>query len=88
MLKKYPQMTLQCAGHADAKGAFEYNQWMSDRRVKRVIDYIVERGVSASRLSGKGFGETKLINDCTNEKECTDEERAINRRTEFVIVKM
>ena len=87
-MNKNPEMVLACAGHADAKGASDYNQWMSDRRVKRVIDYIVARGISASRISGRGFGETKLINDCTNDKECTDEERAINRRTEFVIVKM
>ncbi len=88
MLKQYPQMVLKCGGYTDAKGEVEYNQWMSNRRAKRVIDYILEGGISASRISGKGFGETKLINDCTNEKECTDKERAINRRTEFVIVKM
>ena len=88
IMKGNPKMVIICNGYTDAKGEVEYNQWMSDRRAKRVIDYIVQGGISASRISGKGYGETKLINDCTNEKECTDEQRAINRRTEFVIVKM
>ena len=88
MMKKNPKIVIECAAHADAKGEFGYNQWMSDRRAKRAIDFIVSKGISRSRISGKGYGETVLINDCTNEKECTDKERAINRRVEFVIVKM
>ncbi len=88
MMKKNPKIIIDCAAHADAKGESEYNQWMSDRRAKRAIDFIVSKGISRSRISGKGYGETVLINDCTNEKECTDKERAINRRAEFVIVKM
>ncbi len=87
-MKKYPKMVIECAAYADAKGEIEYNQWMSDRRAKRAIDFIISKGISATRISGKGYGETNLINDCTNEKECTNEQRAINRRTEFVIVKM
>ena len=88
MMKKNPKMVVACAAHADAKGEFKYNQWMSDRRAKRAIDFIVSKGISVSRISGKGFGETLLVNDCTNEKECTNEQRAVNRRVEFVIVKM
>ena len=88
LMKQYPQMVVQCNGYTDSKGEEDYNQWMSDRRSKRVIDYLIQSGISSSRISGKGFGETNLRNDCTNEKECTDEQRAINRRTEIVIVKM
>jgi len=88
MMKENPKMVIECEGHTDAKGDDKYNQWMSDRRAKRAIDYIVSKGISASRISGKGYGETQLVNECTNEVECSDEERAANRRTEFVIVKM
>jgi len=88
MLRENPKLVLKCSGFTDAKGDEKYNQWMSDRRAKRVVDFIVSKGISSSRISGKGYGETNLVNDCTNEKECTDEERADNRRTEFVIVRM
>ncbi len=88
LMRKNPKMIVKCAAHTDAKGDVKYNQWMSDRRAKRVIDYIVGKGISSSRISGKGFEEKFIINKCTNDVECTDEERAANRRVEFVIVKM
>jgi len=88
IMKENPKMILECAGHADAKGDVKYNQWMSDRRVKRVIDYIVSKGISSSRISGKGFEEKYIVNNCVEGVECTDEERAANRRVEFVVVKM
>tara|TARA_R110002073_G_scaffold40547_6_gene115437 strand:- start:103213 stop:104124 length:912 start_codon:yes stop_codon:yes gene_type:complete len=88
LMKQNPEMKLECAGYTDAKGATEYNMWMSDRRAARVVDYLLKRGISAARISGKGYGETKLVNSCTNEVDCTDKERAANRRTEFVIVEM
>ncbi len=88
IMQKNPAMVIECRAHTDAKGDVKYNQWMSDRRAKRVIDYIVSRGIGASRISGKGYEEKYIINKCTNDVECTDEERAANRRVEFVIVKM
>ena len=88
LMKKNPEMVLECSGHADSKGTDSYNQWMSDRRVKRVIDYVINRGIGVSRISGKGYGEKKLVNQCTNEIVCTDAQRAVNRRVEFVIKKM
>lgn len=88
LMKENPKMVLECAGHTDAKGDIKYNQWMSDRRVKRVIDYMVSKGVSSSRLSGKGYEEKYIINNCLEGVECTDKQRAANRRVEFVIVKM
>ena len=88
LLKQYPKMVLECAGHTDSKGDNEYNMWMSKRRGKRVADFIISKGISPSRVSNNGYGETQLVNECTNDVECTDEQRAANRRTEFVIVKM
>jgi len=88
LMKENPKSVLECGGHTDSKGTDSYNQWMSDRRAKRVIDYLVEGGISASRISGKGYGEKKLVNQCTDQVSCTDAERAINRRVDFVIIKM
>jgi len=88
LMKQYPKMVIECAAHTDAKGDVKYNQWMSDRRAKRVVDYIVSKGISRSRISGKGYEEKHIINKCIEGVECTDEERAANRRVEFLIVKM
>lgn len=85
IMKENPEMVLECASYTDAKGPENYNMWMSKRRAKRTVEYLIKRGVPASRISGKGYGETKLINNC--EDDCSDEERQVNRRTEFVIVK-
>jgi len=88
LMKANPKSVLECGGHTDSKGTDSYNQWMSDRRAKRVIDYLVQGGISKSRISGKGYGEKKLVNQCTDQVSCTDAERAINRRVEFVLIKM
>lgn len=85
IMKENPEMVLECASYTDAKGSENYNMWMSKRRAKRTVEYLVRRGVPASRITGKGYGETKLINNC--EDDCSDEERQVNRRTEFVIIK-
>lgn len=88
LMKENPNIIIECHAYADAKGSEKYNQWISDRRAKRVIDYIISKGIDPSRISGKGYGESNLINDCTDEEvACTDLERAVNRRTEFIIVK-
>ncbi len=87
IMKKNPDLVIQATSHTDAKGPEKYNMWMSERRAKRTIEYIIKRGIDRKRISGKGYGESKLINDCTEGDDCTDEQRAINRRTEFVVVK-
>ena len=87
VMKKNPKLIIECASYTDAKGSEKYNLWMSQRRAKRTVDYIIRRGVDPRRISGKGYGESKLINDCTEGDDCTDEQRAVNRRTEFKIVK-
>ena len=87
IMKKNPDLKLECASYTDAKGTEKYNLWMSERRAKRTVDYLVRRGIDPRRISGRGYGESKLINDCTEGEDCTDEQRAVNRRTEFKIVK-
>jgi len=79
ILKRYPDMRVEVAGHTDATGPAAYNQRLSERRAKAVYDFLVSNGISASRLSGPiGYGLTRPIapND-------TREGRAKNRRTEL-----
>ena len=87
IMKNNPDLMIECASYTDAKGSDKYNQWMSDRRAKRTVEYIIRKGINPKRIKGKGYGESKLINDCTEGENCSDEQRAVNRRTEFKVVK-
>ncbi len=79
ILKKYPELKVEVAGHTDARGTDAYNQSLSERRARVVYDYLTSNGVDASRLVGPtGFGESRPID--SND---TDEGRARNRRTEL-----
>jgi len=59
---------------------------LSERRAKSVVDYIISRGISPERIVSKGYGETRLVNDCGNGVKCTEEEHQQNRRTEILIL--
>jgi outer membrane protein OmpA-like peptidoglycan-associated protein len=52
------------------------------------MDYLISRGIEAGRMQFKGYGETKLVNECKDGKECTEEKHQANRRTEFTVLKM
>lgn len=77
----YRDSKLSVAGHTDATGAAEYNQGLSEKRAISVKDYLVSQGVSASRLTTKGFGQTKPV--APNN---TLEGRQKNRRVEITII--
>ena len=62
VLKRHPEIAkVQIEGHTDKVGSDEYNQRLSERRAKSVEEYLVQHGVARSRLSAKGFGESKPI---------------------------
>jgi len=85
VISKYPDMKIQCASHTDSRASHRYNQWLSDRRAKRTADYIISKGISASRITKQGFGETELVNKCADNVKCTESEHSLNRRSEFVL---
>ncbi|HNW91110.1 MAG TPA: OmpA family protein [Bacteroidales bacterium] len=80
-LTENPKIKTAIHGHTDNIGKDEDNMLLSDNRSKSVYNYLTEHGIAASRLSYKGFGETKPVAD--ND---TEAGRAKNRRTEFVIL--
>jgi outer membrane protein OmpA-like peptidoglycan-associated protein len=84
-----PEMRVTLYSHTDCRANGEYNQGLSDRRAKSSSDYIKKRITDPSRISGKGYGESKLINKCACSgsaiSDCTEAEHQQNRRTEFVI---
>lgn len=87
VMTKYPNMKIDVRSHTDSRAPNDYNMSLSSRRNKSTIKYIVEKGnINASRLTGKGYGETQLINDCVDGKSCSEKEHQANRRSEFIIV--
>lgn len=81
LLKKYPSLKIEILGHTDNIGSPEHNMALSGNRAKTVVSYLVEKGIDKNRLTAKGMGETQPI--ASND---TEEGRASNRRTEFMIV--
>jgi outer membrane protein OmpA-like peptidoglycan-associated protein len=81
-LESFPDIAIEIRGHTDSKGSNLYNQKLSERRAKSVLDYITKNGINNKRVSSKGFGESVPIT--TNE---TDEGRTQNRRVEFIVIK-
>jgi OOP family OmpA-OmpF porin len=77
-LHDWPAVRVEIGGHTDARGSDSYNQRLSDARAKSVMAYLVAKGIDASRLTSKGYGEKKPIAD-----NGTDEGRAKNRRVEL-----
>lgn len=80
----YPTMVIFAKSHTDNRGSDKYNMNLSDRRAKSTVQYLVSKGVSKDRISGQGFGESELKVVC---EECSEEQHAKNRRSEFIIVK-
>lgn len=85
LLKDNPNVQITIEGHTDAKGADEYNQRLSERRAKAVKQYLVSRGVEASRLDTVGKGEREPIADNTKNGKDNPEGRAMNRRAELKV---
>ncbi len=84
-MKAKPQMVIMVKSHADSRGSDAYNMDLSDRRARATVQYVISRGVDKSRISGKGYGETEPKVACGDN--CTEEQHAQNRRSEFLIVK-
>ncbi len=82
LLSENPNIEIEMSAHTDSKGSDSYNLLLSDNRAKSVRNYIVSKGIDGSRIISVGYGETKaqVSND-------TDEDRQINRRVEFKIIK-
>jgi outer membrane protein OmpA-like peptidoglycan-associated protein len=85
-LINHPTIKIEVKSHTDSRAPDNYNLKLSDRRAKSVINYIISKGIDASRVTGKGYGETQLLNECSNGVKCTEAQHQLNRRTEFVII--
>lgn len=93
IMNEYPTMTVELGSHTDCRGSAAKNLELSEKRAKASADYIKARITNPDRISGRGYGESKILNGCTCEgpgkqPKYTEAQHAENRRTEFLILKM
>ncbi|TXH27189.1 MAG: OmpA family protein [Elusimicrobia bacterium] len=84
VMKRREKMRVHIEGHTDIRGTLQWNMKLSQMRAESVKQYLIQKGVTADRLTSEGYGPTRPVPGCENVKTtvCFDK----NRRTEFVIV--
>ena len=88
VMREHPNMVIKIESHTYSRGSDSYNMKLSDRRAKSTRDYIISRGIAAERIeSAIGYGESQLLNKCSNGVPCSVEEHQLNRRSYFYILK-
>ena len=85
VMNENPKMVIYAKSHTDNRGSDAYNARLSEARAKSTVQYIISKKIDASRISGKGMGESEPKVDC--KEACSEEDHAKNRRSEFLIVK-
>lgn len=89
VLNQYPSMKLDIRSHTDCRASRTYNEKLSDNRAKATRQYLINSGISADRLTAKGYGESQLVNNCgcepDNNSSCTEYQHQQNRRSEFIV---
>jgi outer membrane protein OmpA-like peptidoglycan-associated protein/tetratricopeptide (TPR) repeat protein len=88
VMEEYPNMKIDIRSHTDSRQTIQYNDALSDGRAKSTMAWLVKNGIKASRLTAKGYGETQLVNKCSDGMQCTEAEHQANRRSEFIITSM
>ena len=89
MLNDYPEMVIRIESHTDSRGDLSYNDKLSIDRANSTYEYLVSKGVDAARITEhQGFGERRLTNGCEDGENCEEEAHQLNRRTQFIVIKM
>lgn len=92
IMTQNPGMHIDVRSHTDCRATMAYNDRLSNSRAKETVAWLVKNGIAKNRLTGKGYGERQLVNECacepTNDSPCSDDEHQLNRRSEFIITKL
>lgn len=88
VMNENPNMVIELGSHTDSRGSSSSNMSLSERRAQSSADYIKARITNPERIYGKGYGETRLVNECSDGVKCSKEKHQENRRTEFIIIRL
>ena len=86
LLLQNPELRVAIHSHTDSEGSAASNQRLSQKRADKIIQYLIGQGVDRYRLQAEGFGENRLVNDCSDGVPCSEEEHQKNRRTVFQVI--
>ena len=92
LMKMHPGWKIELASHGDCRSSKAYNDSLTQRRADTAKAYMVRKGIPSNRIVARGYGERKLLNNCGCEDgkgpgmDCSEEQHAVNRRTEFIIL--
>lgn len=86
LMNDFPDMIIELSSHTDSRGSDDYNLKLSQCRADAAVNYILAKGISKGRIVAKGYGESRLVNGCSNGVQCTTAQHQANRRTEFKII--
>ena len=84
VMNKYPEMVIAVGAHTDSRATDAYNLRLSEARAQSTVQYIISKGISGKRISGKGYGESQPKVSCGDT--CSEADHQLNRRSEFTIV--
>ena len=84
VMNKYPEMVIAVGAHTDSRATDAYNLTLSEARAQSTVQYIISKGISGKRISGKGYGESQPKVSCGDN--CSEADHQLNRRSEFTIV--
>ena len=89
IMTEYPSIFIKIESHTDSRSSDSYNQKLSDRRAKSTRNYLISKGIDSHRIeSAIGYGEQRLLNECSNKVKCSNDKHDVNRRSDFIITKM
>ena len=88
VLKSYPDVSIEIGSHTDSRASKSYNQKLSQNRAQSTKEWIIKNGISENRITAKGYGESKIVNHCKDDVDCSEKEHQQNRRSEFIITEI
>lgn len=85
ILMEFPSLSIDIRSHTDSRDTAKNNQVLSTKRANATLEWFVNSGIDAARLSSTGYGESHLLNDCGDGAACSEEAHQLNRRSEFIV---
>jgi outer membrane protein OmpA-like peptidoglycan-associated protein len=85
ILDKYKDLALEIGFHTDSRGGKNFMLKLTQSRADACADFLIKKGIDASRITARGYGATRLLNECSKGVRCSDEKHLANRRSEFIV---
>ncbi|NNG10810.1 MAG: OmpA family protein, partial [Arenibacter sp.] len=86
-MKSFPNVKIKIEAHTDSRASDKFNLDLSGHRARSTYNYLVQMGIAPERIaSAIGYGESRLLNECSNGVPCSNAQHLANRRCDFIII--